>query len=145
MACLTLCDPMDCSLASLFCPWNSPDKITGVGCHCLLQGIFLTQGSNSALLYCRQILYCLSYGRSPHENISAQRLCLAMRKKPSLFTAAHLPLSRFAPFLTRCPRLLSCSTTVQLPWSLAVLGAHPTSPHFRAMSLAAPSLWEVLS
>ena len=28
-----------------------------MGCHSLLQGIFLTQGSNSGLLHCRQILY----------------------------------------------------------------------------------------
>ena len=27
-------------------PWNFPGKSTGVGCHFLLQGIFLTQGSN---------------------------------------------------------------------------------------------------
>ena len=26
-------------------PWNFPGKSTGVGCHALLQGIFLTQGS----------------------------------------------------------------------------------------------------
>ena len=30
----------------LLCPWDSPGKNTGEGCHCLLQGIFLTQGSN---------------------------------------------------------------------------------------------------
>ena len=30
-------------------PWNSPGKKTAVGCHFLLQGIFLTQGSNSGL------------------------------------------------------------------------------------------------
>ena len=30
---------------------------TGVGCHALLQGFFLTQGSNPGLLHCRQILY----------------------------------------------------------------------------------------
>ena len=29
--------------------------------HSLLQGIFLTQGSNPGLLHCRQILYRLSY------------------------------------------------------------------------------------
>ena len=34
----------------LLCPWNSPDKNTGVGCHALLQGIFPTQGSNPRLL-----------------------------------------------------------------------------------------------
>ena len=32
------------------CPWDSPGKNTGVGCHFLLQGIFLTQGSNPGLL-----------------------------------------------------------------------------------------------
>ena len=29
-----------------FCPWDSPGKNTAVDCHALLQGIFLTQGSN---------------------------------------------------------------------------------------------------
>ena len=29
---------------SLLCPWDSPGRNTGVGCHFLLQGIFLTQG-----------------------------------------------------------------------------------------------------
>ena len=30
----------------LLCPWDSPGKETRVGCHALLQGVFLTQGSN---------------------------------------------------------------------------------------------------
>ena len=47
--------------ARLLCPWDSPGKNTGVGCHALLQGIFLTQGSNQCLLcllHCRQSRYC---------------------------------------------------------------------------------------
>ena len=36
-------------------------KNTGEGSLSLLQGIFLTQESNQALLHCRQILYQLSY------------------------------------------------------------------------------------
>ena len=40
---------------------DSPGKNTGVGCHFVLQGIFLTQGSNSGLPHCSQILYQLSY------------------------------------------------------------------------------------
>ena len=36
--------------ARLLCPWDSPGKITGVGSHFLLQGIFLTQGINSTSL-----------------------------------------------------------------------------------------------
>ena len=34
---------------------------TGVDCHSLLQGIFLTRGSDPGLLRCRQILYRLSH------------------------------------------------------------------------------------
>ena len=47
-SCLTLCELQP---ARLFCPWDSPGKNTGVGCHFLLQGIFPTQGSNP---------YCIS-------------------------------------------------------------------------------------
>ena len=47
--------------ARLLCPWNFPGKNTGMGSRSLLQGIFLTQGSNLGLLHCRQILYQLSY------------------------------------------------------------------------------------
>ena len=36
--------------ARLFCPWDSPGKNNPVGCHFLLQRIFLTQESNSRLL-----------------------------------------------------------------------------------------------
>ena len=49
-ACLTLCDPMDCS-PRLRCPWDSPGKSTGEGCHFLLQGICPTQGLNLCLLH----------------------------------------------------------------------------------------------
>ena len=69
-SCLTLSEPMDCSLpgssihgifqAKVLAMDHSPpgssihgilhDKNTGVGCHFLLQGIFLTQGSNPGLL-----------------------------------------------------------------------------------------------
>ena len=42
-SCLTLSDPRDCSK-------NTEGKNTGMGGHFLLQGIFLTQGSNLCLL-----------------------------------------------------------------------------------------------
>ena len=63
-SCLTLCDPMDCSLPGFLCPWDSPGRNTGVGSHSLLQ-TFLTQGLNLGLLHCRQILYCLNHQGSP--------------------------------------------------------------------------------
>ena len=51
------------------CPWNSPGKDTGVGCHSLLREIFPTQGSKPGLLNCRQILYQLSLQGSPMEMV----------------------------------------------------------------------------
>ena len=63
--CLTLCDPMDCSLPGSSVHGDSPDKNTGMACHALLQGIFPTQGSNPGLPYCRWILYHLNHQGSP--------------------------------------------------------------------------------
>ena len=45
-----LCSPMDWSPPRLLCAWDSPGKNTRVGCHALLQGIFLIQGWNPHLL-----------------------------------------------------------------------------------------------
>jgi len=54
------------SVASrLLCPRDFPGKNTGVGCLCLLQGIFSTQGLNPGLLHLRQTLYHLSHQESP--------------------------------------------------------------------------------
>ena len=58
---------MDCSPPTrLLCPWDSPGKNSGVGCHCLFQGIFLTQGS---ILHCRQTVYQLSHQGSPRNSL----------------------------------------------------------------------------
>ena len=46
----TFCDPVDCSPPGSH-PCYFPGKNTGLGCHFLLQGIFLTQGSNLCLLH----------------------------------------------------------------------------------------------
>ena len=64
-SCLTLCDPMDCSLPGSSVHGIFLGKSTGVGCHLLLQEIFPTQGSNLGLPYCRQMLYHLSHQGSP--------------------------------------------------------------------------------
>ena len=52
-SCLTLCDPIVCSLpvsSVCGCLWDFPGKNTGIGRHSLLQGIFLTLGLNPHLL-----------------------------------------------------------------------------------------------
>ena len=49
-SCVRLCATLWTTAHQASLPWDSPGKHTGVGCHFLLQGIFLTQGSNPHLL-----------------------------------------------------------------------------------------------
>ena len=57
-SCLTV-RPHGLQSTRLLCPWESPGKNTGVGCHALLQGIFPTQGLNPHLLplICIEVVY----------------------------------------------------------------------------------------
>ena len=57
--------PPSMEFTRLLRPWNFPGKSTGVACHFLLQGIFLTQVSNPGLVHCSQMLYRLSHQASP--------------------------------------------------------------------------------
>ena len=49
-SCPTLCNPHGLQPTRFLCSWKFPGKNTGMGCHFLLQKIFLTQGSNLRLL-----------------------------------------------------------------------------------------------
>ena len=63
--CPTRRNPMNSSPTRFLYPWGSPGKNTGVGCHFLLQGIFLTQGSNPGLLHWQADSSPLSRGEAP--------------------------------------------------------------------------------
>ena len=62
-SCPAFCDPMGSQGVACKAPLSMgfSSKNTEVGCHFLLQGIFLTQGWNLGLLHGRRILYQLSY------------------------------------------------------------------------------------
>ena len=79
-SCLTLSDPMYHCPPGSSVHGDSLGKNTGVGCHALLHGIFLTQGSNQRLLHCRLILYQLSHQGGP--NMYVFNLKLEKKKKP---------------------------------------------------------------
>ena len=67
----TLCYPMDCIQPTrLLCPWDFLSKNTGMDCHFLLQGIFLTKGLNLSLLHCRQMLYHWATWEAPSKEYS---------------------------------------------------------------------------
>ena len=74
----------------LLCPWDSLGKNIGVDCHSLLQRLFLTQGLNSGLLHCRQILYLLNY---------SQRLFISWLQSPSAVILKPKKIKFPLPFL----------------------------------------------
>ena len=67
-SCVRLCNPMECKPTRLLCPWDSPGKNTGMGCHALFQRIFLTQGLNLCLL-CLVHLQAGSLPLLPHAEL----------------------------------------------------------------------------
>ena len=115
----------------ILCSWDFSGKNIGVGCHFLLQGIFLTQGSNLCLLHLphsRQLLYLLihlgspgnRWGHSKEENFlsgggwyldsdSMWKFCLECRKKLIISEArSWFPRNRFC--LNPC-KMLKQNTT----------------------------------
>ena len=105
---LTL-QPHELYLARLLCPWNSPGRNTGAGCHSLPLGIFPTQGWNSSLLHCRLILCHLSHQGSPKccGSLSNGKACRAVfcqegvERTAPFFLLRHLPV----PTLQQCREL----------------------------------------
>ena len=102
-SCLTL-RPHGLQPTRLLCPKDFRGKDTEMGCLFLLQGIFLTQGWNPALLHCRQILYHLSYEGNPKPWQSEVK-CLVMLglwrtmlTSLSTFTVTHQWLSSVKTF-----------------------------------------------
>ena len=69
----------------LLCPWDSPGKNARVGCHALLQGIFLTQGSNPHFL-------CLLHWQ-------AGAFPIVALGSPSQYVVYHFFSDRFWDFL----------------------------------------------
>ena len=87
-SCPILCDPMGCSPPGS--TGNSQGKNTGVGCHPLLQGLFITQGSNTGLMHYQQILYHLSHQGSLISIYSATNILIhVFMIKLSSFSPLH--------------------------------------------------------
>ena len=92
----------------LLCPWDSPGKNTGVGCHALFQGILPTQGVN-AHLFCLLHMAGRFFGKPLMHTITTKlvltfylQFCLVgTSKHPFLacaetfscfFNSSHLPI-----------------------------------------------------
>ena len=88
---------MDCNLPDSSVHGDFPGKNTGVGCHALIQGICLAQGSNPGLAHCRWILYHLSHqGMQKGNSIHVLRVgtCLTLGDKLSVLTKREIVLGK---------------------------------------------------
>ena len=134
-SCPTLCNPMDCSWSGSSVHGDSLGRTAGVDCHALLQGIFPTQGSNTGLLHCREILYHLGHRGSPLPSLSPFvhfNLWVQYPRAFCLLSLRHVLCSSYRP-QSRC--------ALHRPASSAFPGTAWNPSHFRAISsLAFPSL-----
>ena len=104
----------------LLCPWDFPDKNTGVGSHFLCQGIFLTQGLNLhllCLLHRRQILYQVYKDINNRESLKLKRSGIAKvtsipPPNTSANPAPHIKVKAIVNFVCQC---CSCILIIFLP------------------------------
>ena len=92
------------------CPWLFPGKNTGVGCHFLLWGIFLTQGSNPCFLHWQVIILPLSHQGRPTVTTDLHKLKYEQGWKcdsPSCCQSCQL-----------CPSVAPCGLPLTAPASL---------------------------
>ena len=73
----SFCNPMDCSPPRLLWPWDFSGKNNWIGCHFLLQCVFLTQGSNLHL----PCLLHWQAGSLPLGTMRKQQITSSMKKK----------------------------------------------------------------
>ena len=120
-SCLNLCDPQT-HRSRILCSWNFPGKNTGAHCHFLLQGIFLTQGSNSGLLHLlhwQGILYPYATWETPASPL--------LRSKLQEFFSRNYSLL-YPGFDCKCCHL--CHVNILLYHPIQCYYTYPSYHHF---------------
>ena len=82
-------------LYGLYSPWNSSGQNTGMRSRSLLQGMFPTQGSNSGLPHCRQILDRLNHQGENTTTLGKYFLMLSSASSLQMFKLLYFPQSCF--------------------------------------------------
>ena len=111
----------------LLCPWDFPGKSTGVGCHILLQGIFLTQESNPGLPCCKQTLYRLSHQGSAKVKVNKAENIPFFNRKHKIKTAqfSTSPRKKTRVWCEQSNGHTFENTSGQLsPWSMYICAQH---------------------
>ena len=127
-----LCGPLDCSLLGSSVHEIFQARNTGVGCHFLLQAIFLTQGLNLCLLcllHCRQILYPLVHWGSHTLLLSNYYKLLEITGKSNCFHIVSLGFFFFFSFLILLlPALAKNIRYIFLPIQIPILLSYTSLP-----------------
>ena len=89
--CLILCDPMDYRPPGSH-PWDFPAKNSGVGCPALLQGIFLTHGSELYLLTCLILADGIFTSNTTWEVLETEKELQKFAEKSLMPTIQPLPM-----------------------------------------------------
>ena len=125
-SCLTLCDPHGLWPPRLLCPCSFPGKNTGAGCHFLLQGILLTQGSIPGT-----ISWVSSIGRRILYHCATWEACLRVSVQFSSVAQSCPtlcdPMNRSTPGLPVHHQLLEFTQTHVHRVSDAIQPPHPLS------------------
>ena len=110
-SCPTLSNPLDCSLRGF--------SVHGIfqarmGCHSLLQEIFLTQGSNPSLLHCRQIAYHRVSREAPRGIFLFSHQVVSNSLWPYGLQHTRIPCPSLSPELysNSCPLVQWCHPTI---------------------------------
>ena len=119
----------------LYSSWNSPGQNTGVGSLSLLQGIFLTQGSNPGLQHCRQILYQLSHEGSPDELSGLQIGCTPFA---NLWEVVVYFISGSKSHIAGSPQSKERGESMKQVAGLSLHGAIGHGAHLKAQSQTGP-------
>ena len=104
-SCLTVLQTHGLQPTRLLCPWGFPSKNTGVGCHFLLQRIFLTRGSNPHLLHWQVDSLPLSHCDPIYQ--CREQFIIQMPRHQPVFQAGLYKASSLGPAMLtlfcRCP------------------------------------------
>ena len=121
-SCPTLCNPIDSSPPGSPCPWDSPGKNTGVGCHFLLQCMKVKSESEvtQSCPTLRDPMDCSPPGSSIHGTLQAR----VLEWGAIAFSAIRVVSSAYLRLLIFLPAILIPACASSSPAFLMTYSAH---------------------
>ena len=125
-SCLTLCDPHRQQLTRLPCPWDSPGKNTGVGCHFLLQCMKVKSESEVAQS-CPTLSDPMDWNL-PGSSVHGIPQARVLEWGATAFSETLVHLGEFKRYIILCSlqSQASCLSTIRTNVSVCIFAVAPT-------------------